>query len=73
MKAMDLVKALGVAVATLAITLLASFPMVAFYAFFIEPGQVLQPGGPMDCAVVVAYPRSAGVFCVQLLVGPAVA
>lgn len=38
MSAIDFVKALGVAIATLAITLAASFPMVAFYAFFIEPG-----------------------------------
>lgn len=38
MRAIDFVKALGVAIATLAITLAASFPMVAFYAFFIEPG-----------------------------------
>jgi hypothetical protein len=38
MRAMDFVKALGVAIATLVITLAASFPMVAFYAFFIEPG-----------------------------------
>ena len=35
---LDFVKALGVAIATLVITLAASFPMVAFYAFFIEPG-----------------------------------
>lgn len=39
MKAIDVLKALGVSVATLAVTLLASFPMVAFYAYFIEPGQ----------------------------------
>ena len=38
MKAPDFVKALGVAIATLAITVAASFPMVGFYAFFIEPG-----------------------------------
>lgn len=38
MTASGFFKALGVAVATLAITLAASFPMVAFYAFFIEPG-----------------------------------
>lgn len=38
MTPMDLLKALGVAVATLAITLAASFPMVAFYAYFVEPG-----------------------------------
>lgn len=39
MRLFDFIKALGVALATLAITLAASFPMVAFYAFFIEPGQ----------------------------------
>jgi hypothetical protein len=38
MRVMDFVKALGVAIATLVITLAASFPMVAFYAFVIEPG-----------------------------------
>jgi hypothetical protein len=38
MRAVDYLKALGVAVATLAITLAAGFPMVAFYAYFIEPG-----------------------------------
>ena len=38
MKFLDLFKALGVAIGTLVITLAASFPMVAFYAFFIEPG-----------------------------------
>ncbi len=38
MKAIDFIKALGVAIATLAITVAASFPMVAFYAFVIEPG-----------------------------------
>lgn len=38
MRLVDFVKALGVAVATLAITLAASVPMVAFYAFFVEPG-----------------------------------
>jgi len=38
MRVSDYAKALGVAVATLAITLAASFPMVAFYAYFIEPG-----------------------------------
>ena len=39
MNAFDFVKALGVAIAVLVITLAASFPMVAFYAFVIEPGQ----------------------------------
>lgn len=38
MEALDIPKALGVAVAVLVITLAASFPMVAFYAFVIEPG-----------------------------------
>ena len=38
MRAVDFVKARGIAIATLVITLAASFPMVAFYAFFIEPG-----------------------------------
>lgn len=38
MRAGDLLSALLVAVAVLAITLAASFPMVAFYAFFVEPG-----------------------------------
>ena len=38
MVGLDYLKALGVAVAALAITLAASFPMVAFYAYFIEPG-----------------------------------
>lgn len=38
MRLFDYLKALGVAVATLAITLAASVPMVAFYAYFIEPG-----------------------------------
>lgn len=35
----DLVKALGVAMLVLIITIAASFPMVAFYATFIEPAQ----------------------------------
>jgi hypothetical protein len=39
MKALDFIKALGVAMATIVITLVASFPMVAFYAYVIEPGQ----------------------------------
>ena len=38
MKLIDYFKALGVAVGTVTITLIASFPMVAFYAYFIEPG-----------------------------------
>lgn len=38
MKAIDFIKALGVAIAVLGLTLAASFPMVAFYAFVIEPG-----------------------------------
>ena len=38
MKPIDYLKALGVAVAVLVITLAASYPMVAFYAYFIEKG-----------------------------------
>jgi len=38
MSVVDAFKALGVAVGVLAITLAASYPMVAFYAFFVEPG-----------------------------------
>jgi len=38
MSILDSVKALGVAIASLIITVAASFPMVAFYAYFIEPG-----------------------------------
>lgn len=38
MKIMDFAKAFGVVIATLVITVAASFPMVAFYAYFIEPG-----------------------------------
>ena len=38
MNVLDVLKALGVAVLTLIITLAASFPMVAFYAYVIEPG-----------------------------------
>ncbi len=38
MKPLDYLKALGVAMLTLTITLIASFPMVAFYAYVIEPG-----------------------------------
>lgn len=38
MRALDFIKALGVAIAIIAITLAASFPMVAFYAFVVEPG-----------------------------------
>lgn len=38
MSTLDFVKALGVAIAVLVITLAASFPMVAFYAFVVEPG-----------------------------------
>ena len=37
-KPVDLVKAFGVAIATLVFTLVASVPMVAFYAYFVEPG-----------------------------------
>jgi hypothetical protein len=39
MNGLDLFKALGVAVATMITTLAASYPLVAFYAFFIEPGR----------------------------------
>ncbi|MEQ8692108.1 MAG: hypothetical protein RIC89_14890 [Pseudomonadales bacterium] len=38
MTALDLLKALGVAAAVIAITMAASFPMVAVYAYLIEPG-----------------------------------
>jgi len=38
MQPIDYLKALGVALATLFVTLAASFPMVAVYAYFIEPG-----------------------------------
>jgi len=34
----DYLKAIGVALASIVITIIASFPMVAFYAYFIEPG-----------------------------------
>lgn len=39
MKPIDFATALGVAVAVIAITMALSFPMVAFYAYVIEPGQ----------------------------------
>ncbi len=38
MKAADFAKALGLAIVTIIVTLVASIPMVAFYAFFVEPG-----------------------------------
>lgn len=38
MKSGDLVKARGVAIATLVITVATSLPMVALYAYVIEPG-----------------------------------
>ena len=38
MKISDCLKAVGVALATLVITITASFPMVAYYAYIIEPG-----------------------------------
>lgn len=38
MKAFDYLKAIGVAIGVVAITVVASIPMVAFYAYFIEPG-----------------------------------
>lgn len=42
MKPTDFVKAIGVALLTLILTLAASFPMVAFYAYVIEPGHEQQ-------------------------------
>lgn len=39
MSAIDYLKAAGVAVGVIVITMAASFPMVAFYAYLIEPGQ----------------------------------
>ncbi|MDP2142461.1 MAG: hypothetical protein Q8L20_16785 [Gammaproteobacteria bacterium] len=42
MTAIDYLKALGVAVLVMVFTLAASFPMVAFYATFIEPGHPQQ-------------------------------
>ena len=39
MKALDYLKALGVALEVIIITMAASYLMVAFYAYFIEPGQ----------------------------------
>ena len=39
MQPIDFVKALGVACATLVITVIASVLMVVFYSYFIEPGQ----------------------------------
>lgn len=38
MKALDYLKAAGIAIAGLVITMAASFPMVAIYSYFIEPG-----------------------------------
>ena len=38
MKTLDYLKAVGVALAILVFTMVASFPMVAVYAYFIEPG-----------------------------------
>ncbi|MGI9323867.1 MAG: hypothetical protein ACR2PZ_01515 [Pseudomonadales bacterium] len=38
MTALDFARALGVATAVIVITMAASFPMVAFYAYIIEPG-----------------------------------
>lgn len=38
MNAIDYLKAVGVAVGTIAFTMAASFPMVAVYAYLIEPG-----------------------------------
>lgn len=42
MKPTDIIKAIGVAVFTLIVTLAASYPMVAFYAYFVEPGHPQQ-------------------------------
>lgn len=42
MKPLDVLKAAGVAAAVLALTLALSYPMVAFYATFIEPGHPQQ-------------------------------
>ncbi|NKB33214.1 MAG: hypothetical protein GKR91_08955 [Pseudomonadales bacterium] len=39
MQPIDYLKALGLGIAVLVITVIASFPMVAFYSAFIEPGQ----------------------------------
>lgn len=39
LKPIDFSQAFGVALASLIITMAASFPMVAFYAYIIEPGQ----------------------------------
>jgi hypothetical protein len=41
-KPIDYLKAAGVGVAVLALTLALSYPMVAFYAYFIEPGHPQQ-------------------------------
>lgn len=38
MKPIDYLKAAGVGVAVMALTVAASFPMVTFYAAFVEPG-----------------------------------
>lgn len=38
MKPLDYIKALGVTLATVIITVIISFPMVTFYAYVIEPG-----------------------------------
>ena len=42
MKPIDYLKAAGVGAAVLALTLALSYPMVAFYAYFIEPGHPQQ-------------------------------
>jgi hypothetical protein len=42
MKPMDVLAALGIAVSVLALTLAASYPMVGFYATFVEPGHPHQ-------------------------------
>ncbi len=38
MKSKEYIQALGVAIASIVITVIISFPMVTFYAYFIEPG-----------------------------------
>ena len=42
MKPLEYLKAAGVGVAVLALTLALSYPMVAFYAYFVEPGHPQQ-------------------------------
>lgn len=42
MKLSDFLLALGVAVLAMVITMIASYPMVAFYSYVIEPGQTQE-------------------------------